>query len=83
MTLDGLPTISAADHRARIERGERASGPYAHVFPRATAIQEHLTHSYRLSDADDQYVTSGAASGPSMARLKAKQAGATFIVVGH
>lgn len=80
MNLDGLPTIGRAAHCARVERGERAPGRYAYVFPRVTAIQEHLTHSYHVADEDDQYVVSGAANGPSMARLKAKSAGATFIV---
>lgn len=75
-----LPVISRAEHNARIERGEKASGPYAFVFTRRTTIQEHLTHSFDLRTEDDQYVTSGAANGPTMARSKAKRLGATFIV---
>lgn len=80
MNLDGLPTISRAAHRARIERGEVAVAPYAVVFLRVSTIREHLTHSFRVMDENDQLVEWGAASGPSMAREKAKRAGATFIV---
>lgn len=80
MNPDGLPTISRATHRSRIERGEAASGRYAFIFPRATTIREHLTHSFHVKDENDRLVEWGAASGPTMARLAAKSAGATFIV---
>ena len=75
-----LPLITRAEHRDRIARGGMAPGPYAFVFPRATTIREHLTHSYHVKDESDRSVTWGAASGPTMARDKAKRAGATFIV---
>lgn len=80
MTVDNLPTISRSEHKARTARGERASGTYALVFPRTTTIQEHLTHSFDVRDENDHYLTSGAANGAAMARLKAEKCGATFIV---
>lgn len=78
--LFDLPTITRAEYQARIARGEAASGPYALVFPRVTTIQAHLTHSFHVKDEHDRSVTWGAASGPTMARIKAISAGATFIV---
>lgn len=82
MYLDDLTTISRADHDARRHRGEVASGTYAIVFPRQATIQPHLTHSYDLRDSNDEYLESGAACGPAMARRKAQNLGATFIVEG-
>ncbi len=75
-----LPIISRAAHRARLESGEQAPGLYAIIGPRPSSILEHLTHCYELRDEHDRYVTSGSASGPTMAALKAKNLGATFIV---
>lgn len=80
MNLDNLRTISRTDHRTRVARGEKASGTYAHVFPHITTIQEHVTHSFEVRDENDRYLASGAANGASMARLKAKERGATFFV---
>ena len=80
MYLDDLATISRDDHDTRRHRGEAASGTYAIVFPRQTAIQPHLTHSYDLRNSNDEYLDSGAACGPAMARRKAESLGATFIV---
>lgn len=82
MHLDDLTTISRADHDTRRRSGKAASGTYAIVFPRQTTIQQHLTHSYDLRNSNDEYLNSGAASGPAMARLKAAALGATFIVDG-
>lgn len=80
MLLENLPTITTAEHQTRLARDQKASGIYAHVFPRITAISEHLTHSFDLRDENDRIITCGAANGVAMARLKAKAHGATFIV---
>lgn len=80
MICDQLPTISRTEHKARVARGEKASGTYAHIFPRVTTIQEHLTHSFDVRDEDDRVITQGASSGPSLARMRAMDHGATFFV---
>ncbi|MGP4978445.1 hypothetical protein [Brachybacterium tyrofermentans] len=80
MICDQLPTISRTEHKARVARGEKASGAYAHIFPRVTTIQEHLTHSFDVRDEDDRVIIQGATTGPTMARMRAMQYGATFFV---
>lgn len=77
---EDLPTISQSEHDARVARGEQATGRYAFVFPRRTAIQESLTYSYDVRDESDQDVVCGPAQNAYMARLHAERAGATFIV---
>lgn len=80
MICNQLPIISRTEHKARVARGEKASGAYAHIFPRVTTIQEHLTYSFDVRDVDGHVIAQGAASGPSMARMRAMQYGATFFV---
>ncbi|GAB4097627.1 hypothetical protein GCM10028787_31020 [Brachybacterium horti] len=75
-----LPLIARAEHDARLRRGERASHPYALVFPRRTSIQEHLTHSVEVRDECDRTIATSAANGPTMAHVKARELGAHFIV---
>lgn len=80
MICDQLPTISRTEHKARVARGEKASGAYAHIFPRVTTIQEHLTHSFDVRDEDDRVITQGATTSLTFARMRAMDHGATFFV---
>lgn len=54
-----------------------AANTAVHTLARGLA---HLTHFYDLRDAHDQQIGFGRASGPTMARIKAERAGATFFV---
>ena len=71
-----IPTISRAEHNARVERGERAAGVYAYI----TMGMDGLRYLWDVRDEDDQQIDFGRASGPTMAQVAAKGRGATFFV---
>lgn len=76
MNATDLPTIARAEHNARIERGEQATGRYAYI----TMGMDGLRYLWDVRDENDQQVEFGRASGPTMARIAARGLGATFIV---
>lgn len=71
-----IPFISRAEHNARIERGERASGIYAYIV----MSMDGLRYIWDVRDEDDQQIAYGSSSGPTMAQIAAKDRGATFFV---
>lgn len=76
MNATDLPTISRAEHYARVESGEKAAGRYAFV----TMGLDGLRYLWDVRDENDEQVEFGRASGPTMAQLAAKRHGATFLV---
>lgn len=75
--ITALPTITRAEHNARMERGEKASGIYAYVF----LSMDGVKHVMDLRDENDEQIDFGSTHmGALMARVAAKRADATFIV---
>lgn len=71
-----IPTISRAEHYARVESGEKATGRYAFIV----MGMDGLRYLWDVRDEDDQQIDFGRASGPTMAQIAAKGRGATFFV---
>lgn len=75
-----MTTITRTQHNERVASGAPAPGLYAYICSAVGFSLPHLTHFYDLRDAHDQQIGFGRASGPTMARIKAERAGATFFV---
>jgi len=71
-----IPTISRAEHSARIERGEQAASRYAYIG----YTMDGTLATFDVRDEDDRQIAYGGAMSELSAKDQAVERGAAFFV---